>query len=591
MMLGASNGHRRQQFDADPRSLQKGSLMRMTSATFGMALSLFAISAEAEDQTAPRGYSIPLIDLANETDRQVVIDKEPGQYLGHPSTVLLDDGKTILVAYPKGHGRGAIVFKRSEDGGKNWSDRLDVPENWSTSKETPTLHRVIDPKGVERLVMFSGLYPIRMAVSEDEGRTWSPLSAIGDYGGIVAMGDVVRLRDGAYMALFHDDGRFFRDAGKATRFTVYKTLSTDGGLTWQAPEALVRHPVAHLCEPGVVRSPDGKQLACLLRENSRRLNSMVIFSDDEGETWSKPRELPGSLTGDRHVARYAPDGRIVVTFRDMCHESPTRGDYVAWVGSYEDIAQGREGQYRVRLLDNKSGPGDTGYAGVERLPDGSFLATTYCVLEPKEKPLVVCVRFTLAELDEKAADLALGPWTDLFDGKTLAGWKSSEFGGDGETHVEKGNLHLEIGAPFTGVTLTKKFPKIDYEVELQAKRVAGGDFFCGLTFPYEKSFCSLIVGGWGGGLVGLSSVNYADASENETGHWVKFENDRWYRIRLKVTGKRITASIDGKKIVDLATEERVIGIRPDVEPSKPFGIATWRTAAALRSIRYRRLPK
>ena len=243
------------------------------------------------------------------------------------------------------------------------------------------------------------------------------------------------------------------------------------------------------------------------------------------------------------------------------------------------------------MLDNKSGPGDTGYAGVERLPDGSFLATTYCVLEPKEKPLVVCVRFTLAELDEKAADLALGPWTDLFDGKTLAGWKSSEFGGDGETHVEKGNLHLEIGAPFTGVTLTKKFPKIDYEVELQAKRVAGGDFFCGLTFPYEKSFCSLIVGGWGGGLVGLSSVNYADASENETGHWVKFENDRWYRIRLKVTGKRITASIDGKKIVDLATEERVIGIRPDVEPSKPFGIATWRTAAALRSIRYRRLPK
>src|SRR5215467_2184874 len=92
----------------------------------------------------PRGYSIPLIDLATETQRQVIVDREPGQYLGHPSTVLLEDGKTILCVYPKGHGKGAIVLKRSPDGGRTWSDRLPTPPNWATSQETPTILRVID---------------------------------------------------------------------------------------------------------------------------------------------------------------------------------------------------------------------------------------------------------------------------------------------------------------------------------------------------------------------------------------------------------------------------------------------------------------
>ena len=354
----------------------------------------------------PRGYSLPVIDLAGDKQRQVIVDREPGQYLGHPSTVLLDDKKTILVAYPKGHGRGALVYKRSTDGGKSWSERLPVPENWATSREVPTLHRVVDPQGVERLIMFSGLYPIRMAVSEDNGDTWSPLRPIGDFGGIVTMGDVVRLETGAYMALFHDDGRFFRKSGKRSSFKVYKTLSADGGMTWSAPEVVTEHPTAHLCEPGVIRSPDGKQLACLLRENGRRYNSFVIFTDDEGKTWTPPVELPASLTGDRHTLRYAPDGRIVAVFRDMAHEGSTRGDFVLWVGTYEDIVRRREGQYRVRLLDNKSGPGDTGYAGLELLPDGTFVATTYCVLEKGEKPLVVSVRFRMEEID------ALGWLTD-----------------------------------------------------------------------------------------------------------------------------------------------------------------------------------
>jgi hypothetical protein len=351
-------------------------------------------------------YTIPTIDLAEEAHRQVIIDEEPGQYLGHPTTALLNDGKTMLVVYPKGHGRGAIVMKRSTDGGLTWSQRLPVPENWATSKETPTIHRVTDPEGVERLIIFSGLYPIRMAISEDDGETWTPLRSIGDFGGVVTMSSVVRLKDGDYMALFHDDGRFLRESVSVPSeriFRVYKTLSRDGGMTWGDPEVVTEHPSAHLCEPGAVRSPDGSQLALLLRENSRQYNSMVVFSDDEGKTWTEPVELPASLTGDRHVSRYAPDGRLVVVFRDTTHVSPTKGDFVAWVGTYDDIVHGREGQYRVCLLDNRKGA-DTGYAGLELLPDGTFVATTYCHLEEDKPPLVASVRFKLKEIDAKAAN-------------------------------------------------------------------------------------------------------------------------------------------------------------------------------------------
>lgn len=362
---------------------------------------------EPPPQPPRRGYSIPLLDLAEQKHRQTIVDKEPGQYLGHPTTVLLEDGKTILCVYPKGHGKGAIVYKRSADGGRTWSERLPTPKSWATSLETPTIHRVIDPKGpkgVKRLIVFSGLFPIRMAVSADDGATWSELEKIGDYGGIVAMASVERLKNGDYLALFHDDGRFITGSGaKSVPQTrrVYQALSKDGGLTWSAPMQIAHHPQAFLCEPGLIRSPDGKQLAVLLRENSRKFNSFSIFSNDEAKTWSKPRELPGALTGDRHTAKYAPDGRLFITFRDTTLESPTRGDWVGWVGTYDDILKGREGQYRVRLMKNHKGF-DCAYPGLELLPDGTFVTTTYGHWTKGELPYVVSVRFTMTELDALA---------------------------------------------------------------------------------------------------------------------------------------------------------------------------------------------
>ncbi len=355
----------------------------------------------------PRGYSIPFIDLASETQRQVLVDREPGQYLGHPTTVLLEDRKTMIVVYPKGHGKGAIVMKRSTDGGKTWSPRLPVPGNWATSLETPTIHRVIDARKHKRLILFSGLYPIRMSVSEDDGKEWTPLKPIGNFGGIVAMASVIRLKGGRYMAVFHDDGRFLQNAGMPGPFIVYKTLSSDGGLTWSEPVAIARHPQAHLCEPGLFRSPNGRQIAMLLRENSRGFNSFVSFTDDEGETWSSPRELPGALTGDRHAGVYAPDGRLFITFRDTTLESPTRGDWVAWVGRYDDIVQGREGQYRVRLMKNYKNA-DCCYPGVELLKDGTIVSTTYGHWTPGEPPYIMSVRLKLKELDMRRVMPARG---------------------------------------------------------------------------------------------------------------------------------------------------------------------------------------
>ena len=351
--------------------------------------------------------AIPLVDLSADRDRPIIVDREDGQYLGHPTTVVLEDGLTVLCVYPKGHGKGPIQLKRSTDGGRTWGPRLPVPENWATSLETPTLHRVVDAQGHRRLIVWSGLWPARLSVSEDNGSTWSPLKAVGDWGGIVVMGSVepVRHRNGHCLAWFHDDGRYISQDAKASNpvvFRLYQTRSEDGGLTWSRPRVLWSDSESHLCEPGAIRSPDGNTIVLLLRENRRKRNSQFIVSTDEGATWSTPKELPRSLTGDRHTAKYARDGRLVISFRDAAKESPTAGDWVAWVGQFSDLLQGREGLCRVRLGDNQHA-WDCAYPGVEVLGDGTILATTYGHWDAGKPPYIISVRFTLEELDRRLA--------------------------------------------------------------------------------------------------------------------------------------------------------------------------------------------
>lgn len=181
----------------------------------------------------------------------------------------------------------------------------------------------------------------------------------------------------------------------------------------------------------------------------------------------------------------------------------------------------------------------------------------------------------------------------LFDGKSLKGWKSTNFGGEGEVVVEDGALILEVGSDLTGITWqdAKVIPRSNYEITFQAMRVDGFDFFCGLTLPIQKGYGSLICGGWGGGVCGLSSIDTYDASENETTSYRAFKAKQWYKFRIRVTDEQINAWIDGDEIFDVPIVDQKFTVRIEVEASKPLGFCTWQTTGALKDIKLRKLTK
>jgi sugar phosphate isomerase/epimerase len=189
--------------------------------------------------------------------------------------------------------------------------------------------------------------------------------------------------------------------------------------------------------------------------------------------------------------------------------------------------------------------------------------------------------------------LGAGPAKEvsLFDGKSLNGWKVTDFGARGEVSVKEGQIILDAGDPLTGINLAGEPPaRIDYEISLEAMKLDGDDFFCALTAPVAQSFCTLVVGGWGGSLVGISSIDEMDASENFTTQFRKFVSNRWYRIRFRVTAKKLEAWIDDEQLVDADIEGKKISMRlGEIEMSQPLGIATFRTRSAIRDIKVRSL--
>ncbi|MGL4854945.1 MAG: sialidase family protein, partial [Lentisphaeria bacterium] len=204
---------------------------------------------------------------------------------------------------------------------------------------------------------------------------------------------------GHYLATLHV-------RGKKNNMILQTVTSTDGGLTWSKPTDIYDSQRAHLCEAGIVQSPDKSEMALLLRENNRNYNSQVMFSKDEGKTWSAPKPLPSSLNGDRHQTVYLPDGRLFIQFRDLTPknkpgniESPTEGDWVAWVGTWDDIKNGYEGAYRIRLKDNVNS-WDCGYTAGELLPDGTLVCTSYGQWERGESPYILTTRFKIADTDK-----------------------------------------------------------------------------------------------------------------------------------------------------------------------------------------------
>ena len=343
------------------------------------------------------------------------IEKAPGtdrQYLGQPDMVRTSTGR-LITAYPKGHGKGPIIMQISDDNGETWTEKNDTPSSWVGSQETPTLYVLPLENGIERIMMITACpgwgtdsnghqTGWNTSYSDDNGETWTeykhwyPNHKDGSLNkAIVGMASLVQLKDddGNYiqkwMGVYHDYGY--------VNYKTYLTFNENGEEQWSEPEPYLSEyrnieSTYQMCEIGMFRSPDGKRIVGLARSQSHNNPATMIYSDDEGKTWSKPMDLPGSLAGERHKAAYDPiSGRLVISFREITYDLNGNnifdgnsdwlaGEWVAWVGTYEDLMEQRDGQYRIEIAkdySNNAKSGDTGYAGVVVLEDGTFIMDSY----------------------------------------------------------------------------------------------------------------------------------------------------------------------------------------------------------------------
>ncbi len=386
-----------------------------------------------------KDYSIPTVDLSvmpdfvKGTDLEYlynlsVVDNSR-DYMAHPDSVLLKNGN-ILTLYPAGHGKGAVQNKISTDGGMSWTSEIgNTPASWEKSLETPTVYRLEFSDGTEdKLIMISAnpKWPhtatpggFNCSVSTDEGATWSEFQRFFDLESetpvipIVAMASLTRLKENGefadkWMGFFHDSDFF--------NYKSILTFDKNGNMHWSVPEKyFAEHREiekrANMCEVEVIRSDCGKgdELCLICRSNSKKINSLISFSSDEGKTWSAPVEAPASLNGERHKADYTPDGRLFITFRSIERGRKayrhskiyTKSGWIsegliAWVGTYDDLKNGSEGQYRIKVAhiytDRQKKPeyyaeADTGYNGNVVLADGTVVTCSYGKFSPDEKTL------------------------------------------------------------------------------------------------------------------------------------------------------------------------------------------------------------
>lgn len=339
--------------------------------------------------------NLPWVDLSSRKDLQFIIAEGNEElYNGHPTTILMNDYKTILCTWSLGHGGKAAFISESKDGGLTWRAQK-TPDDWQIMSNCPSIYRMTDKKGKERLFVFCQEPLMGYSYSEDYGKTWSYVKSL-NKPCVMAFSSIIKLKNGDYLGAYH---RGFNDQDRSP-LTLWSSISRDGGLTWESSVKIGESEGRSPCEPCMFYSPDKKQIVCIARENNRVGNSLMMFSNDEGKTWSKMSETPWGITGDRHVAKYLKDGRLVIAFRDMAPNSPTKGHFVLWVGTYKDLIEGTSGQYRIKLLHSYAGS-DCGYPGLEILHDGTIIAITYIKYRPgKELHSIVGVRFSLDETDK-----------------------------------------------------------------------------------------------------------------------------------------------------------------------------------------------
>jgi len=365
--------------------------MRLSCLLF--ILFFYGIFSSAQEKP-----DLPLIDISGETGRHIIIAEGTRDiYQGHPTTVLLADNKTMFCVWSIGHGGPAGPMAVSRDGGINWK-RMDdeLPSGFRNHINCPSIYRMMDMKtGKIRLWVYSAQPDMPSIMSEDGGKTWVEQPALG-FECVMTFSSIVRLSDGNYMGFYH--------RRKGSSLEVLQTKTEDGGMTWSDPLVITDIEGKMPCEPFVFRSPCQKELCCLMRENTHTGRSLMMFSRDEGKTWSEPVSTAWGLTGDRHMGVYTRDGRLVIAFRDRAINSPSNGHFVAWVGTYEDIKNGNPGEYRIKLLHSYAGR-DCGYPGMEILPDGTIVATTYIKYrDDNNKHSVVSTRFKIHETDVMMAE-------------------------------------------------------------------------------------------------------------------------------------------------------------------------------------------
>ena len=368
-------------------------------------MSMFFLTLASRcERTFAEESNLPIVDLSNQKDRHVVIaEGTENTYQGHPTTLLMPDQKTMFAVWCIGHGGHAGPMAKSNDGGLNW-ERLDdsLPKGFSQHQNCPSIYRIVDPIGKARLWVYSAALGKRggpgmpSILSEDDGETWREMPPLG-FPCVMTFSSMIRLKDGRTLGLYHKgpEGKDKPPLG------VFQTFTLDGGFTWTDPELIAAVDGKNPCEPFVFHSPDGNELCCLMRENTHKGRSLMMFSLDNGKSWSESVDTCWGLTGDRHIGLQLADGRWLFAFRDQAIGSPTRGHFVAWVGTYKDIRQGAQGQYRIKLLHSHAErTSDCGYPGLEQLSDGTIIATTYIKYQAGlEKHSIVSTRFKIAETD------------------------------------------------------------------------------------------------------------------------------------------------------------------------------------------------
>lgn len=355
--------------------------------------------------------TVPYYDLPEKfvTDVHKPADGDANQYFGQPDMIRTNTGR-LITAFPQGHGHGPLIMKYSDDDGETWIQKDDIPTSWATSMETPTMYVLNLADGTERIMLITAMPNWsgnqnggwRTSYSDDNGETWTEYQLFhpkNDDGSnrwtIVGMSSLIQLKDEngndrqAWMGIYHDYS-----------YTNYKSILTfdeDGNEQWSDPEPILTpyrniESANQLCELGLFRSPDGKRIVALARNQTHQGYAMMTYSDDEGETWSKPTNLPGNLAGERHKVVYDPiSDRLVITYRDIVYDKDgngihdnsndwVAGEWVMWVGSYEDLMTQGDGDYMVTIAydyapNEKSG--DTGYAGLLVLDDGTLMMDSY----------------------------------------------------------------------------------------------------------------------------------------------------------------------------------------------------------------------